>query len=84
MLPPLGPNVRAVLQRAERAISARDPLSARADHRSLIGFTGTPAPILYRLGILEAEAGRADLAVSLIEAALARAPGCASVSSVYF
>jgi tetratricopeptide (TPR) repeat protein len=75
MPPPLGPNARAVLQRAERAISTRDPQSVRADHRDLIGVKGTPAPLLYRLGILEAEAGRADLATSLIEAARVRAPG---------
>lgn len=70
-----GPNARAVLQRAERAVSDRDPLPVRADHRILIGSRATPAPLLYRLGILEAEAGRADLAVSLIEAARLRAPG---------
>jgi len=46
----------------------------RGDHAALIAATDTPAPLLYRLGVLEAEAGHGDAALSLMEAARRRAP----------
>lgn len=67
----LSPTIR---DRVERAVAAGDPVAARPYHRVLIQASDAPPALLYRLAMLEARAGGAPAAVSLLEAARARAP----------
>ena len=63
----------------DRALNAKDPAPLRAHHPALIAAGDTPAPALYRLGMLEMAAGRVQAALPLVAAAAARAPGDATI-----
>lgn len=64
--------------RAEQAAAARAPKMVRSEHAALIATADTPASLLYRLGVLEAEAGHGAEALSLMEAAHRRSPADAT------